>query len=46
LNLLAARVEAGPGKRSFRRRSPTKASGKTGGKAAAKSAKKPAGKKK
>ncbi len=46
LNLLAARVEAGPGKRSFRRRSPAKASGKTGGKAAAKSSKKPAGKKK
>jgi DNA topoisomerase-1 len=42
LNLLAARVEAGPGKRSFRRRSPAKASGKT----ASKSSKKPAGKKK
>ena len=42
LNLLAARVEAGPGKRSFRRRSTTKASGKAG----AKSAKKSAGKKK
>jgi DNA topoisomerase-1 len=46
LNLLAARVEAGPGKRSFRRRSPAKASGKTGGKTAAKSSEKPAGKKK
>jgi DNA topoisomerase I len=46
LNLLAARVEAGPGKRSFRRKSPAKAAGKTGGKAAAKSSKKPAGKKK
>ena len=41
LNLLQARVEAGPGKRSFRRRS-----AKAPAKAAGKSSKKPAGKKK
>jgi DNA topoisomerase-1 len=42
LNLLQARVDAGPSKRSFRRKS----GGKTAGKSAGKAPKKPAAKKK